>query len=102
MAAKKVKEDPEVEQAAADTSGPPLAVNNANRADLGGIKAALTGKFCRAVSGEHAGRYGVYLQTSSVTKDGSPDDVIVRTRDEHDELLVVKYADLVHAEAGGR
>ncbi|HTA98665.1 MAG TPA: hypothetical protein VK730_13615 [Solirubrobacteraceae bacterium] len=62
----------------------------------------LTGTFCRVIAGEHQGRYGVFTNTATITLDGWPATVIVRTRDDRDENLTVNYADIRPAAAGGR
>lgn len=63
----------------------------------------LSGNFCRVVSGEHQGRYGVFVGTSTVfVNDGWPATVTVRTRDDRDELILVNYADIRPAQPGGR
>lgn len=54
---------------------------------------AVTDRFCRVVSGEYTGRYGVYLSTASLGADGWPETIVVRTRDAEDENLVVNYSD---------
>lgn len=77
-------------------------VNNANRAEYGGVRAAQHGQFCRVVDGDEAGRYGVLLETITSLPDGTPDDVLIQTRDDDSMLLSVKYADLSPADPGGR
>jgi hypothetical protein len=91
---KKVKEDQPVETTA--------VVNNANRVHHGGVRAAQHGHFVRVVDGVHTGRYGVLEETVDFNEDGTPRDVIIRTRDDDSMLLAVKYEDLVAASAGGR
>jgi hypothetical protein len=63
---------------------------------------ARVGQFARVVSGEHAGRYGVVEAVASAEGDGTPKTVSFRTRDADNAVLVVNYADLVPADAGGR
>jgi len=63
----------------------------------------LTGGWCTVVAGDHQGRYGVYTDTATVfTADGWPATVTVRTRDDRNEDIVVDYADIRPAQAGGR
>jgi hypothetical protein len=62
----------------------------------------LTGTFCRVIAGEHQGRYGVFTNTATITLDGWPATVTVRTRDDRDENITVNYADIRPAQAGGR
>lgn len=54
---------------------------------------ALEGQFVRLVSGEHQGRVGAYVETTERDKDGFPSQILVRSRDEHNELLNVAYSD---------
>lgn len=56
---------------------------------------------CRVIAGEHEGRYGVLRETSSVGKDGYPDEVVMHTFDAEGETLTVKYAD-IRPDAPGR
>ncbi len=64
---------------------------------------ARVGQFARVVSGKHQGRYGVFDTVAEYNdKDGYPKTVILVTRDEHAERLVVNYSDLRPAEPGGR
>jgi hypothetical protein len=63
---------------------------------------AITGRFCTVVSGEHQGRYGVLQNTATLTANGWPELVVVRTRDAEDENLVVRYEDIRPAQAGRR
>lgn len=65
--------------------------------------APYLGGFVAVVSGEHSGRYGVYMNTlEHDPKTGMPTLINIRTRDEHNEPLSVAYEDCVRAEAGGR
>lgn len=63
---------------------------------------ARVGHFVQAISGEHKGRYGVLDSVATVGSDGYPSTVIVVTRDDDAEHIVVDYGDLVPAEAGER
>lgn len=64
---------------------------------------ALAGHFAKVVSGKHQGRYGVFDTVAEYNdQDGYPKRVILVTRDEHAERLVVNYSDLRPAEAGFR
>lgn len=49
---------------------------------------------CRVVNGEHKGRYGVLRETSSLAKDGYPDEVVIHTFDADGLTLTVNYADI--------
>lgn len=62
----------------------------------------LTGSFADVVDGEHKGRYGVYTQTASTGEDGYPVTVVFRTRDDQDEVLIVRYEHLRPSQAGRR
>ena len=53
-------------------------------------------QFVRVTKDKHEGRYGVVLEAANDT------EVVVRTRDADHMRIVVKYADLEVAEAGGR
>lgn len=74
----------------------PDATDQRNDSDV------MYGHFARVVSGPHEGRYGVLDYVESTGKDGYPDRVIFRTRDDEAELLTVKYTDLRPAPAGLR
>ena len=63
---------------------------------------ALVGHFVDVVDGDHKGRYGVLDSTSEPDADGYPSRGTVITRDQHNETINVKYADLRRAEAGRR
>lgn len=65
-------------------------------------EAAREGAFADVVAGEHAGRYGVYVDTLNREDDGSPKTILLRTRDDNDELLTLPYGDCVLAESGRR
>ncbi len=60
------------------------------------------GGFATITDGEFAGRYVVYQRTVTSGADGYPDTVLVKTRDDRDEPLIVDYASLRPAPAGGR
>ncbi len=62
----------------------------------------LTGHFANVVAGPEEGRYVVLGATLTRADDGYPGTVLVRTRDDRDEFLVVNYADLRPASPGGR
>lgn len=64
--------------------------------------AALHGHFVRVVGGEHEGRYGVLLSTSTLDGKGQPDKVVIQTRDDDSMQLEVRYSDLTASEAGHR
>lgn len=55
---------------------------------------ALFGSFVDVVGGEHEGRRGHYFEDVSHGPDGYPDLVLVRSRDEHNEVLQAKYSDI--------
>lgn len=57
---------------------------------------AVPGHFVEVISGDHKGRYGVLIE------EADKDNVIIRTRDENSERLVVKYADLEPSRSGKR
>lgn len=95
---KKTKE--EAPKETAQVRRPEPEVTNATVRSDGDV---LHGHFCRVIAGEHEGRYGVLEQTASFDeKTQRPLTVIVRTRDEHDERIVVSYSNLTPAEPGGR
>lgn len=52
--------------------------------------------------GDHSGRYGVYVQPVEFDKDNTPTKALIKTRDEHDEYLVVDVADLAPSVSGKR
>ncbi len=54
------------------------------------------GNFLEVVSGPHAGRYGIYLS------DGDPGQIVVRTRDDNDDNLLVNLTDTRPTRAGRR
>ena len=92
-----------------DASAEPLPVSPVPAAVIEGIvyrgrndDDVLTGTFCRVIAGEFQGRYGVFTNTATITLDGWPATVIVRTRDDRDENITVNYADIRPAQAGGR
>lgn len=62
----------------------------------------LTGHFVRVCDGDNAGRYGVYEENATVDDTGYPLTVILTTRDDRHERLVVPFDDLEPAEAGAR
>lgn len=101
MATKKVKDDKEYEQVASPDPAARVGVEITNVTSTSDAD-ALHGHFCRVVSGEHEGRYGVLEQTAEADAKGRPKTVVVRTRDEHDERIVVNYSDLRPAQPGGR
>lgn len=55
---------------------------------------ALFGHFVDIVAGEHEGRRGHYFADVSHGSDGYPDRVLVRSRDERNEILEADYADV--------
>lgn len=62
----------------------------------------LTGGFATLIRGPYQGRTVVLQQTVTRGPDGYPDQVIVKTRDDRDEPLLVHYENLRPATAGGR
>lgn len=58
--------------------------------------------FCTVFRGVYAGRYGVYSDIATRFSDGTPDTVVVQTRDADDMRIVVDYADIKIAQSGGR
>jgi hypothetical protein len=50
----------------------------------------LSGEFCRVVHGPHTGRYGVFAEVAEVDN-GWPSLVVVKTRDDQDEPILVPY-----------
>lgn len=63
---------------------------------------ALQGHFANVVDGEHKGRYGVYDDNAELDDNGRPVTIIIETRDDATERIVVKYEDAKLARAGGR
>jgi hypothetical protein len=61
-----------------------------------------TNTFCRVIAGPYQGRYGVLQSTASISADGWPDRVVIRTRDAEDENIVVAYSDIRPDVAGRR
>lgn len=55
---------------------------------------ALFGHFVDVIAGDHAGRRGHYFEDVSHGTDGYPLRVLVRSRDEHNEMLEVDYKDV--------
>ena len=72
----------------------PVQVDGRNRkaADAG-----MEGHFVKVVDGEHAGRVGAFVSVGEREADGYPKSILVRTRDEFNELLSVAYAHVRHA-----
>jgi hypothetical protein len=64
--------------------------------DLSPDETPQLGFFCEAISGPHAGRYGVYHL------DGDPGKIVLRCRDGGEEHLIVDLKDMRPAEAGRR
>lgn len=62
----------------------------------------LTGEWADVVGGPEAGRRVAFQRTVTVGEGGYPDQVVVRSRDDRDELLTVNYSDLRPATTGGR
>jgi hypothetical protein len=78
----------------------PVIVSNFTRR---GDNDALLGGWVDIVSGPYQGRFGSYRDTAQVGSDGYPSEIYVRTRDQHNELLVVAYSDVRPSErTGGR
>ena len=63
---------------------------------------ARVGQFAKVVSGKHQGRYGVFDHVSEYKTNGYPKKIVIFTRDEHNEPIVVDYKDARPAEAGFR
>jgi hypothetical protein len=63
---------------------------------------ALTGQFAMITEGDLVGTHVVVGSATERDKDGFPKKVIVRTRDDRDEVLVVDYASLRPVGSGGR
>jgi hypothetical protein len=93
-----------VDTSAASTAAPTLppsqtvGVNNYNRRSG---EDAILGTWVDVVSGEHQGRFGAYEDTSTWGDDGYPDEVLIRSRDSRNELLLVKYSDVRPSERNG-
>lgn len=63
----------------------------------------LQGGFVSVTGGEYAGRYGVYEDNGQVDPETlRPVTIIVKTRDDRHERIVVNYDDCERAQAGGR
>lgn len=95
MAPKKVKDDPQTQPA---TATPVILTNATARED----DVPLQGHFVEVVSGEHEGRYGVFESVGSTTAAGYPTTIVVVTRDDDSERLVLRIEDCRPAVAGGR
>jgi hypothetical protein len=92
----KVSENPAAERSA------PGWVDNHSIQNL--KTGALQGHFVKVTGGEHAGRYGVYLDNGEMDdKTGQPKTIIVDARDDRQgERLIVGYDDCERAQAGLR
>ena len=65
--------------------------------------AGIVGHFVDVVAGEHEGRRGSLDKVLKHAADGTPEDVLIRTRDEFNELLAIPYKNVRHAHYhGGR
>jgi hypothetical protein len=63
----------------------------------------IQGHFVDVIAGEHEGRYGTFEEVATADPEtGVPSTIVVRTRDDQHERLVVEYEDAVPARAGGR
>ena len=60
------------------------------------------GTFCTVFAGPYDGRYGVFTDVATRYSDGTPENVIVQTRDADDLRIVVAYADIKPDVAGKR
>lgn len=90
----------EVAEKLADARDETVVVNNFTRRSGDD---ALFGHFVDIVAGEHKGRRGHYFADVSHGHDGYPSRVLVRSRDEHNEILEAAYADVRPTEyTGGR
>jgi hypothetical protein len=64
---------------------------------------AVLGSFVDVVDGEHQGRFGHFFDVADSEQGGFPKTVLVRTRDEFNEVLRVLYKHLRPSRrAGGR
>lgn len=62
---------------------------------------ALEGYFVDVVSGYRQGSFGSFERVLKYGKDGYPTQILVRTRDEDNELISVAYRDVRPAKRGG-
>lgn len=60
------------------------------------------GSFCKVVAGPHQGRYGVLHAVEMEDVNGQPLVATVRTRDDNDEYLSVRYEHIRPDAAGKR
>src|ERR1035437_4268528 len=78
----------------------PVRVDGRNRRNAND---GLEGHFVDVVDGEHKGRFGAFTEVAEREKDGYPKTILVRTRDEFNELLTVAYEHVRHSQShGGR
>lgn len=72
----------------------PVQVDGRNRkSDEDGLE----GHFVNVVDGEHKGRLGAFVSVVEREADGYPKQILVRTRDEYNQLLSVAYKHVRHA-----
>lgn len=114
MSTKSTKESPDVEAAPIERPDNAVVGRVDNTTARSGAD-ALTGHFVNidtsdaAVKKEYEDKnlashqsYGVFLEAGDTNKDGWPETVVVRLRDDTNALVTVPYAALSRAEAGGR
>lgn len=66
-------------------------------------QAPAIGTFCEVIGGPHDKRYGVYHNTVEWDPTGGyPQTIVLRTRDDNEDLLHVSYKDVRPATAGRR
>ena len=63
---------------------------------------AIIGHFVEVTGGKEKGAYGVAIEVTDADKNGEPELVVVRTRDNDSRRIEVKYEDLVPASSGRR
>ncbi len=78
------------------------SASKSKKRELRDVAVPDIGGFATVTKGEHRNRYGVIEEVVSSDKDGYPEKVVFRTRDDDSARLVVKFDDLEHAEAGRR
>jgi hypothetical protein len=79
-------------------SGPPIVVDNKTRRSGDD---PLFGSWVDVVDGEHAGRFGYYVETVSHATDGYPNVVAVQTRDADNIRIEVPYSAVRPSERNG-
>jgi ribosomal protein S4E len=63
---------------------------------------ARIGQFVYVAKGKHEGRYGVLETVVTQDSDNWPETVVVVSRDDNAERIVVDYSDLLPADSGVR